>query len=47
MQELIKKGQKFLMNTYGRLPIVLDKGKGNLAQDVQGKQYLDFWVELR
>ena len=42
MQELIKKGQKFLMNTYGRLPIVLDKGKGNLAQDVQGKQYLDF-----
>ena len=42
MQELIEKGQKFLMNTYGRLPIVLDKGKGNTVQDVQGKEYLDF-----
>ncbi len=42
MQELIEKGQKYLMNTYGRLPIVLDKGKGNIAQDVQGKEYLDF-----
>ncbi len=42
MQELIEKGQKYLMNTYGRLPIVLEKGKGNVVQDVQGKEYLDF-----
>ena len=42
MEELIEKGQKYLMNTYGRLPIVLEKGEGNIAQDVQGKQYLDF-----
>jgi len=42
VQELIEKGQKYLMNTYGRLPIVLEKGQGNIASDVQGKKYLDF-----
>ncbi len=42
MQELIEKGQKYLMNTYGRLPIVLEQGEGNTIKDVQGKRYLDF-----
>ena len=27
-QQVIEDGQKYVMNTYGRLPIVIDKGQG-------------------
>ncbi len=43
---LIEKGQKFVMNTYGRLPMALVKGKGTWVWDEEGKVYLDFVTGL-
>jgi predicted acetylornithine/succinylornithine family transaminase len=36
------KGQQYVMNTYGRFPISIVKGKGSYVWDANGKQYLDF-----
>ncbi len=41
-QDMINKGQEFVMNTYGRFPIALVKGKGAYVWDANNKQYLDF-----
>jgi len=40
--EIINKGQEYVMNTYGRFPIAPVKGKGSYIWDADGKQYLDF-----
>lgn len=40
--EIINRGQEVIMNTYGRFPISLVKGKGSYVWDASGKQYLDF-----
>ncbi|MEA4926727.1 MAG: aspartate aminotransferase family protein [Syntrophomonadaceae bacterium] len=40
--EIIYKGQEYVMNTYGRFPIVPVKGQGSYVWDADGKQYLDF-----
>jgi len=40
--EIINRGQEVVMNTYGRFPIALVKGKGSYVWDASGKQYLDF-----
>lgn len=40
--EITAKGQKYVMNTYGRLPIAMGRGKGAKVWDVDGKEYLDF-----
>ncbi len=40
--EIINKGQDYVMNTYGRFPIAPVKGKGSYVWDADGKQYLDF-----
>lgn len=40
--DIIKQGQEVVMNTYGRFPIALEKGKGSYVWDADGKQYLDF-----
>lgn len=40
--ELVKKGQEYVMNTYGRFPIAMVKGKGSYVWDADGKEYLDF-----
>ncbi len=42
MDEKIAKGKKYIMNTYGRLPILLDEGKGSWVYDLEGNKYLDF-----
>lgn len=39
-QQVIEDGQKYVMNTYGRLPIVIDKGQGCYVWDLDGKRYL-------
>ncbi len=36
----------YVMNTYGRLPLVLSKGKGAYVWDGDGKKYLDFFSGL-
>ena len=45
-QEIINMGQKYLMNTYGRLPIALVRGEGLRVWDADGKEYLDFITGL-
>jgi len=40
--DIAKKGQQYVMNTYGRFPIAPVKGKGSYLWDANGKQYLDF-----
>jgi acetylornithine/N-succinyldiaminopimelate aminotransferase len=41
-EELIREGQRVLVNTYARLPILLKRGKGIQVWDSTGKEYLDF-----
>lgn len=41
-EKIIEESQQYLMPTYSRLPIVIDKGKGMRVWDAQGKSYLDF-----
>ncbi|MDD4801652.1 MAG: aspartate aminotransferase family protein [Syntrophomonas sp.] len=40
--EIISKGQEYIMNTYNRFPIAMVKGKGSYVWDADGKEYLDF-----
>jgi hypothetical protein len=41
-KDIAERGQKVVMNTYGRFPIAPVKGKGSYLWDADGKQYLDF-----
>jgi predicted acetylornithine/succinylornithine family transaminase len=41
-EQLLKEGQQYVMNTYGRLPMALVKGQGSKIWDADGKEYLDF-----
>ncbi len=40
-EEAIAKDARHVVQTYGRQPIVLTKGKGALVWDVNGKEYID------
>ncbi len=39
---IIAKTDKYLMHTYGRFPIAIEKGKGSWVWDAEGNKYLDF-----
>lgn len=39
---IIEEGNRYLMNTYRRLPVVLRKGAGMKVWDMDGREYLDF-----
>lgn len=41
-EEWIKRADKHVMKTYGRYPIVAERGEGCRLWDVEGKVYLDF-----
>ena len=41
MTAFIEAASPHTMNTYGRLPIALERGQGCRVWDVNGKQYLD------
>jgi len=41
-KELIENEKKYLMQTYTRPAMVLDKGEGMKVSDLEGKQYYDF-----
>ncbi len=41
-ESIIVAGKKYVMNTYGRLPLVLVKGQGCRVWDKEGQEYLDF-----
>ncbi len=40
--DILADSQKYLMNTYGRQPLVLVKGRGTKVYDSDGHEYLDF-----
>ena len=40
-EEVIAEGKQYVMNTYGRLPMVLDHGEGCYVWDLDGNRYLD------
>ena len=42
MQEMMDEAEQYLIHTYNRHQIVLDKGEDVYLYDVEGKQYLDF-----
>ena len=41
-KDTISKTTEYVMNTYGRYPIAMVKGKGSWVWDADGKKYLDF-----
>jgi acetylornithine/N-succinyldiaminopimelate aminotransferase len=41
-KDIIAGTSKYLMNTYGRYPIAMVRGKGSWVWDADGKKYLDF-----
>ena len=40
--DILADSQKYIMNTYGRQPLVLVKGRGSKVYDSDGREYLDF-----
>ncbi|MHB1126630.1 MAG: acetylornithine transaminase [Bacillota bacterium] len=45
-REIIELGQKYVMNTYGRIPVAMVKGLGAEIWDADGRRYLDFVTGL-
>ncbi len=41
-KEYIQQGEEYILKTYNRYPVVLEKGEGVFLYDVEGKKYLDF-----
>src|SRR5437899_5387921 len=44
--EIIEREREFLLQTYHRYPLVLQRGKGVFLYDLDGKRYLDFVAGL-
>ena len=42
-KEVFQNYENFVFTTYGKLPLVLVKGKGSVITDIDGKKYLDFF----
>ena len=40
--EYIEMGEKYILHTYNRYPVVFEKGDGIYLYDVEGRKYLDF-----
>ena len=40
--EIIDKNSKYVMNSYGRIPVAFEKGEGTKIWDVEGNECLDF-----
>ena len=45
-EEIIEREQRFLLPTYHRYPLVVERGKGVFLFDLAGKRYLDFVAGL-
>jgi acetylornithine/N-succinyldiaminopimelate aminotransferase len=45
-EEIIRRERQFLLQTYNRYPVVLQRGKGVFLFDVDGNRYLDFVAGL-
>src|SRR3989338_1019544 len=42
-ERIVKMYDKYIMNTYNRVPLCLEKAKGTKVWDIDGKEYLDFF----
>ena len=42
MQEYMDKAEQYVLRTYNRFPVVLERGEGVHLYDTDGKRYLDF-----
>ena len=45
-EEIIRREQQFLLQTYNRYPLVIERGKGVFLYDLEGRKYLDFVAGL-
>jgi predicted acetylornithine/succinylornithine family transaminase len=45
-EEVIQREKQFLLQTYSRYPLVIERGKGVFVFDLDGKKYLDFVAGL-
>ena len=45
-QEYIDQGEQYILKTYNRFPVVLEKGEGVYLYDADQKKYLDFLRDL-
>ena len=41
-REYMEQTEQYVLHTYNRFPVVLEKGEGVWLTDADGKQYLDF-----
>lgn len=39
--DIMEKDAKYVAGTYGRFPVVIERGKGSVAYDADGKRYID------
>ena len=46
-QEYIDQGEQYILKTYNRFPVVLEKGEGVYLYDADQKKYLDLVQELQ
>ncbi len=46
MEQLVNEGEKYIMHTYGRFPLVLEHGEGAYLYDEKGKKYLDMYAGI-
>src|SRR3984957_16711791 len=42
LEQISELERKYLLHTYNRYPVVLERGKGVFLYDIEGKRYLDF-----
>lgn len=45
-ENIIEKGEQYLLHTYNRYPLALDHGDGVYLYDTEGKKYLDFFAGI-
>jgi predicted acetylornithine/succinylornithine family transaminase len=45
-EEIVQRERSFLLHTYNRYPIVIERGKGVFLYDLDGNKYLDFVAGL-
>src|SRR6266705_4304994 len=45
-EEISERERRFLIQTYDRYPVAIERGKGVLLYDLEGKRYLDFVAGL-
>lgn len=45
-QEIIRETEEYVLHTYNRFPLAIDRGEGLYVYDAEGKRYLDFMAGI-